>query len=213
MIYKMEDLVYIADNALRTQAGLGNKRLHKNSESWAPYLRFLGLAVANYKPHACLELGVYMGTATTHMAFMSPRTLVIGVDREYHPAFPKVTEGYDNIVQIVGDTTLRETRDKVSEALELVDPLNKQRIGLLFLDSTHDGVTPKQEYELYSPFFDEECLVCCDDLIGPKHLEEKMKEFWDWLPGEKKEMNYLHPRRHKQHDEPGFGISIVRRNA
>jgi predicted O-methyltransferase YrrM len=211
MIYKLDDVINIAKAAVKERVGFGDRELVQNSESWAPYLRFLGKVVGIYRPHACLECGVYMGTATAHMAIANPRTLVIGVDKEYHPAFPKVTGRFENIVQVVGDTTDPETVGKVLQALQLIDPVNTRRIGLFFIDSTHDGDTPKREYQLYEPYFDEECLIVCDDLIGPAHLEVKMARFWEWLPGEKAEVHFLHPPLNAMYDNPGFGVSIVRR--
>jgi cephalosporin hydroxylase len=104
-----------------------------------------------------------------------------------------------------GDTTQMETREVVKSFMK-----RGERIGLIFLDSTHDGTTPLYEYGMYQDLFADECLVVCDDLLAPDHLKE-MQDFWEWLPGEKQILHYLHPRLNKDYPVPGFGISIVRR--
>lgn len=210
MIYNMDDIVALAEKAPTMKRGMGDSDLAKNQESWAPYLRFLGAVVKKYQPRVALELGVYMGTATRHMALGSPDIVVIGVDRDFHPAVWDNTLGYHNIILVEGDSTAESTKIAVEDNLPGVGYV-KTLIGLLFLDSTHDGETPKKEFELFEPLLAKECLVVCDDLLGPKHLEEKMKVFWDWLPGQKQELHFLHPRLNDSYDTPGFGVSIVRK--
>ena len=211
MIYKMEDIIAIAKAAPKMPRGMGDPKLAKNTESWAPYLRFLGGVVGMYRPKVALELGVYMGTATRHMALGSSKTKVIGVDKDFHPAVWDNVDGYENISLITGNSTDLETKRDVAYALPGTEMV-KSLIDLIFLDSTHDGDTPRKEFELYQPMFSDECLVVCDDLLGPDHLKKKMQEFWAWLPGEKAELHFLHPRLNTSYDEPGFGVSIVRRS-
>jgi cephalosporin hydroxylase len=206
----MDDIEVLAVKSISMAKGMGDRNLAKNPESWAPYLRFLGAVMQTYKPKVALELGVYMATATRHMAVGSPESMVIGVDIDFHPdAFDNVKD-HPNIFLVEGESTDVATRSKVADALPW-NGLSKHRIGLVFVDSTHDGVTPTKEFMLYRPMFEDECLVVCDDLLGPKHLEEKMMEFWEWLPGEKRMMHFLHPRLNDSYDTPGFGVSIVRR--
>lgn len=198
----LDNLEIIARRVVDEPWGCGDEVLAANSESWAPYLRFLHAIVKEFKPEAVVECGVYMGTATAHMALANPNTLVVGIDRQFHPNVGKVTCFYDNIVLIDGDTV--ESFDTVKHVLDGL------KIGLIFLDSTHDGETPRREYDAYKRLFADECVVACDDLSGPKHLMEKMQRFWKWLPGEKRELHFLHPKIGNI-DEPGFGVSIVRR--
>jgi len=207
MNYEMSELTNIAERAVNYSRGMGDPILAANQESWAPYLRFLGIVVKQYTPEVCLELGVYMGTATMHMALGSAATQVIGVDMNFHPDAERNLSRFPNVKMIHGNSIDPNTYLAVS------DKVREKSIGLIFLDSTHDGMTPTLEYQLYETLFAEECLVVCDDLLGPRHLEEKMKVFWDWLPGVKKELHYLHPRLNTSYDEPGFGISIVRKDA
>jgi cephalosporin hydroxylase len=215
MNYDMNDLITIAKRAVDAPWGVGDPILAKNSESWAPYLRFLHTVVKQYAPHVCLELGVYMGTATAHMALGCSSSAVLGVDRDYHPDAKANLERYPNVALFYGDTTSFEVQMEVVDFLDrlTLDAGKERLIGLLFLDSTHDGETPTREFQSFKPFFADECLVVCDDLLGPEHLKVKMQEFWEWLPGEKQEMHYLHPRLNTSYDEPGLGISIVRKDA
>jgi len=202
MELSIEQLEAIAKRVVNEPWGCGDSHLAANPESWAPYLRFLHAVVKVYKPEAAVECGVYMGTATSHMASANRSTLVVGIDRQYHPAVAEVTKPYVNIVLLTGDT--------LYSYYNVEDALVGRKIGLLFLDSTHDGITPRREFEIYQRLFADECIVACDDLLGPRHLMEKMQEFWNWLPGEKVELHYLHPRIGNI-DEPGFGVSIVKR--
>lgn len=181
--------------------GIGHDFLVARSESWAPYLRFLHAYVSRFRPEAVLETGVYMATASAHMALASPNTMVIGIDREYHPAAVEVPLHFPNVHLLEGDTTDPEMPRRVKELLA------GRKIGLLFLDSTHDGETPKLEFSLYAPLLGSPALICCDDLLGPQHLKEKMQTFWEWLPGPKRELHFLHPKVAENHDEPGFGIA------
>ena len=209
----MRDLITIAQASLNIPNGMGDSILAANSESWAPYYKFLYTVVKQYTPHVCLELGVYLGTATSHMALGCGSTTVLGVDNNYHPHARLNLSRHPNVVLFEGFTTAITVRFEIADFLERLSVAagGPRRIGLLFLDSTHDGETPKNEFLTYQDLFADECLVVCDDLIGPKHLEIKMQEFWEWLPGEKHELHYLHPRVNDSHDEPGFGVSIVRR--
>ncbi len=203
--YEMKDLISISEEALKMPAGVGDPILAANSESWAPYNRFLHMFVKQYTPHVCLELGVYLGTATSHMALGCSSCTIIGVDKEYHPDAKGILARYPNVVLFDGYSTLPSMKIDIEDFLHR-SAENNRLIGLLFLDSRHDGQTPKQEFLMYRSLFEDDCLVVCDDLL---HNEE-MEEFWRWLPGEKQRMDYLHPALNKTYPEPGFGVSIIR---
>lgn len=143
-----------------------------------------------------------MGTATAHMALGAPEATVVGIDRDFHTAAERVVAPFSNIVLVGGDTTSDETFGRVEAVLD------EDEVGILFIDSTHDGDTPMREFDIYSGLFANECLVVCDDLLGPDHLKEKMQRFWEWLPGEKMELHDLHPYPNDDYDNPGFGVSI-----
>lgn len=208
-MYDLGDLVDIALKVTNESEGYKDPYLIKHPELCVLYMRFLRDVVRKYKPAVCLELGVYMGTATAHMATACEDTCVIGVDRDFHEVSQKVSYLYPNIKFIEGESTDVSTRHKVAEALPW-DGLIKERIGLMFVDSTHDGKTPTTEFLLYRPMFDEECLVVCDDILGLPDTIEDMTEFWEYLPGEKQVLHFLHPPLHESYHKPGFGISIIR---
>ena len=196
----MDWVVSTAQRVMKEPPGVGVVALKMNPESDAPYLRFLHAFVRDFKPVAVLECGVYMGTATAHMAVANKRTQVVGIDFKPHPDLvPRVIRVYHNAWFIEGNTL--EARASVEMALK------DNKLGLLFLDSTHDGDTPRKEFKLYSPLCEDEYLVACDDILDPR-----MKDFWDWLPGEKRELNFLHPSPAKNVPFPGFGVSIMRKN-
>ena len=199
----LDMLEKLAHSVVNQPWGCGDKQLAANPESWAPYLRFLNGVAAMRNPDAIVECGVYMATATIHMAVGSPTTFVVGVDRQFHAAAADNVFHYPNIWLVEGDT--------VEAAPNVGGLLAGRKIGLLFLDSTHDGDTPRREFEAYQPMFAKECVVACDDLRGPRHLWEKMDKFWQRLPAEKLELHFLHPRLNTSYDEPGFGVAIVRK--
>jgi len=193
-------LLDIAKKVEHESWGLGYPPLVANSESWAPYLRFLHAVMAEFGMKTAVECGVYMGTATEHMILSSPDSLVIGIDRNFHPAYINVFDRHPgNVVFICADTTDLAVVDRVSEIL------GGRSVDMLFIDSTHDYDTPKKEFELYSQFLSEEALVCCDDI-----LYERMPTFWEWLPGDKIQLNDLHVTR-GGNPPVGFGVSIIRR--
>jgi cephalosporin hydroxylase len=180
-------------------AGMGDEFLSVNPESgWALYYRFLWACVSAYIPEVVVECGVYRGTATEHMAVAHPKTLVIGIDQDFHPDAYGVEGRRDNVRLISGYTTSKATLDSVKMYC------GSKRIGLLFLDSAHDSVTPKREFEKYKPLFADVCIVACDDIN-----QEAMQDFWDWLPGEKKLYPELHVALHGD-NHPGFAVSIIR---
>jgi cephalosporin hydroxylase len=197
----MKDLESLAIKSIHEPWGVGIPGLKTNSEAAAPYYRFLHKVVDLYKPEAVLECGVYLGVASVHMAVANLDTKVIGIDISLRQEPQKYAELYGNLTYIEGDTTSRLTCDRVEKIL------NRKKLGILFLDSEHNGTVPTLEYLIYKKFFAHECLIACDDI-----LDKRMEEFWVKLPGEKAILNYLHPSPYTGVPEPGFGISIVRTN-
>ena len=193
-------LLSIAHSVVEQPWGLGYTHLN-NAESSAPYYRFLHSVVSVFQPKLVVECGTYIGVATEHMALGNNGTRVVTIDRVARMEIMDVTKRCNNITFVQRYTI---------DAVYVVERICKEldcKVGLLFLDSEHDGATPREEFEVYAHLFDDECLVCCDDI-----LDERMHEFWNWLPGEKMEMNFLHPSQYPGFSEPGFGISVVRKS-
>lgn len=204
---EMRRLESLASKVVNEPWGCGDSYLSTNYESWAPYYRWLHAVVQEYHPKAVLECGVYLGVGTAHMAIANRHTKVIGIDIDFHPSIDQIMYRYPNVSLIHGDTRMIHTRQRVGEYIQ------PGELGLLFLDSEHDGITPSQEFENFKDLFADECIVVCDDIIGPPERQMRMKIFWDWLPGEKKEFNFLHPAQYQNMPTPGFGVSIVRKYA
>lgn len=198
----VEWLDYLADLAKRSPAGMGYEPLANNPEShYAPYPRFLYLIVRGWKPVCVVECGVYLGTTTEHLAIASKDTLVIGIDKEIRPSAVMAANRHENIVLIAGDT--------VSSAALVEAELYERKIqgiGLLFLDSEHNGFTSQREFAAYKPMLTDPAIIVCDDILDPR-----MTEFWATMPGEKIERHWLHPKLNANYPEPGFGIIIYRR--
>lgn len=196
---RLVDLKKLADDSVNAPWGMGHKEFKGNSEIWAPYLRFLYRCVQTYLPELIIECGVYMATATEHMALANDEGLVVGIDRDYHPAAYNVVRRQRNVRFVTGDT---------SESFESVRVFAEDRLlELLFLDSTHDGVTPNREFETYEPLMGAECLVACDDILE----NQQMIDWWNSIEYPKLELNYLHPYPAPGGPKVGFGAFIYQR--
>ncbi len=158
------------------------------------YAHFLQKIVKFYDLDIVLECGTGGGGSSMSLAKGNDHVLVITIDKHLHPiTHAHLHKNYSNIVIIEGDT--RQVDRQVKEIL------SGRTIDLLFIDSTHDGVTPREEFDIYSKYFSEEVLVMADDIS----LSRSMIEFWANIPGQKADFLYLHP----QHNA-GFGVSIIR---
>ena len=194
------DLRRLADIALTMPPGMHNDILKQcpEVELW-PYYRFLYLLMHKVHPRIVVECGVYQGSATEHMAIADTNANIIGIDNNPMPRVADVVYRNQNVYMLRGDTV--ESAYKVTRLLSDW----KARIGILFLDSTHDGNTPTREYLAYSQMLSDEAIVVCDDILFPP-----MIGFWNWLPGDKIELHELHPKPSKDYQDIGFGVSIVR---
>ena len=175
-------------------------------ELWAPYLGFLTLYTQYRGVKVALEMGTFNGTSALFLSLAAEH--VITVDMDPQPAARRIVAERENITLLTGYSC--SFHDEVKAICAEHGP-----VGLLFLDSTHDGETPRREFEMYRDLLADDAVVIVDDLLGPGHLMEKMRLFWEWLPGAKIELHELHPRRVAPgvayHDAPGFGVALVRR--
>ena len=195
----LQDLDCIATTCINMPWGMHHKEFEGNSEIWAPYLRFLYNFTHQYKPELIVECGVYMGTATEHMALANPDGLVIGIDKDFHNAAYNVVRRQANVRYIHGNTL-----EVCEHVMMLADDMP---LELLFLDSEHDGITPQKELEIYEPLMGERCLVACDDI----HYNTEMEVWWDNIHNPKMELNHLHPPLTPDYVDTGFGVFIVER--
>jgi cephalosporin hydroxylase len=193
----ISDLIEIAKTCVNEPWGLGLPLLN-DTESSCPYYRFLHKLVKTHKPEAVIDCGVYLGIATAHMALGNFETLVIGIDHDLRTRAQVISYYCENI-RLVEDWT--ETAFMQVERL-----LDGKKVGMLFLDSKHDGITPTTEFNVYKQLFAEECIVVCDDILDPQ-----MESFWQTFPGEKIDLSFLHPAQYPGFVDPGFGASIIRK--
>lgn len=198
----------LASRAMIMPIGMYDDVLEDLDDSWPPYYRFLYLCVKEFEPKLVLELGTAGGVCAAHMASAGrSQTTVITVDKDPQPLAYDLAVEYQNMQVWDGDSC--SFHDRLVHYCEATG----FNIGLLFLDTEHDGITPKREFETYKDLLMPGCIVAVDDLLGPEHLHEAMMEFWNWLPGLKIELNDLHPRRIgptiAYHDQPGFGVCIL----
>ena len=186
----LQNLSRIAMTCVDMPPGMGHEGFEGNG---TPYLRFLYCFAKEFKPELIVECGVYMGTATEHMALANPDGLVIGIDKDFHNAAYNVVRRQANVRYVHGNTL-----EVYEHVMMFADGLP---LELLFLDSEHDGITPLKELETYEPLMGKQCLVACDDI----HYNTEMEAWWDDVRNPKMELNYLHP------PYTGFGVFIVER--
>lgn len=172
----------------------------QHGDHWTPYYAFLYRLAHVMKPMASVELGVHIGMGSGHLCLANPVGIVVGVDINKHEKLDEMVGRFPNFKFHQGDTmkSAQFVKDNI---------IGDTKIGILFIDSTHNVWVPKAEYKLYSQWFDDVCVVCCDDVAI-----SAMEGFWEWLPGEKYRCDFLHPSVNlKTQDTPGFGVSIIRK--
>ena len=201
---ELDELYKLAQAVVNQPWGCGDIVLAGRHESSVPYNRFLHALVKRYQPEVALECGSYLGTASAHMATANRNTDVFSIDIDPRPELAALQLRYHNLRYVKGDSTSSGLFEFMAKLI------GKRTVGLLFLDSAHDGATPQKEYELYSQLCDPAgFIVVCDDIIGEEHYSHLMKAFWKWLPGAKMALDFLHPMADGLKHTPGFGISLV----
>lgn len=192
----------LADMVNTVPVGVGDPYLMVAPETANPYYRFLFSVVRLLEPQVVVECGTYLGTGTIYMATGCSKSIVVTIDKDIRENI--MLNRRSNIFLVKGDT--------IGAAKVVKEIIGNRKIGLLFLDSTHDGITPMNEFFAYQPFFDNVCIVACDDVPGPLATRDAMMNFWHSLPGDKVLLPLLHPDLGYGF-VPGFGVCIVRKNA
>lgn len=200
-----DELFDIAVKSVDMPWGMGHNALQNIPEVNLPYYRFLYNVVAQYHMMGIVECGTYLAGASGHMAAANPEAIVVTIDLEYDARANPIFSAFHNMRRIIGDTISPNMPALVTQALK------GRTIDLLFLDSEHDGSTPLRELANFRHLFSKPCLVVCDDVVSAYADAEQqhlMQSFWHIMPGEKYELNFLHPA-YGDVKLPGFGVSIV----
>ncbi len=188
-----EEIDKLAFNARHLLLNQKLEDLHKlNGEGQQPYFRFLCyLASALNGP--CIEIGVFNGIGSAHMAATGNK--VLGIDHEKQHS----QTGFDFIE---GDSVSKETIKKVKAWVK-----KNGKIKLLFQDSSHHYLPSISEWQLYSPLMAKGGLWVCDDITPafynpnpnpngrPEYQDpigKGMVQYFEGLPGEKKIYENLH---------------------
>jgi len=138
----------------KSQTPIDNEELEilhsQNPEGIQPYFRFLYNLVKYIDAKLCVEIGVYTGLGSKHLAASS--SLVIGIDIVYG------IKG-ENIISIVDDSTSEETQAKMGKYVS-----EYGKIDILFQDSSHHYLPSIKEWEFYSPLMADDGVWICDDI-------------------------------------------------
>lgn len=159
-----------------------------------PYFRFLYHLLLKYQPPVAIEIGVYFGVASAHMAAAAAQYdgTVIGIDINWHgrPA-QELKQRYGNYIFLNGDSL--KLGDTVKDLLA-----DYGALGLVFQDSSHHYEPSRQEWALYSPLVRKGGLWVCDDISAPFHDPaidppgKGMVQYFRGLPGQKRIYEGLH---------------------
>ena len=162
---------------------------------WAPtmfppsrYYRFLQVLARELRPALSVELGVCGGGGSMHLAEGYPQGVVVGVDCSFdHPEqLNYIQSNYSNFTFWLGDS--------VADASKVYEKYGAASI--VFVDTIHTKERTIEEFNAWLPYMATNGVICFDDL-----LRKEMGDFWNWLPGNKVRLDFLHPT-----SESGFGV-------
>ena len=165
---------------------------HISGEGVQPYFRFL-YHLAKHVKGSCVEIGVFKGVGSAHMAAAGNK--VLGIDHKKQHSF----KSFDFIK---GDSVSKSTLKEVKKWVK-----KNGKIKLLFQDSSHCYNPSLSEWELYSPLMAKGGVWVCDDITPafynpnpnpngrPEYQDpigKGMVQYFESRPGEKNIYNNLH---------------------
>ena len=162
------------------------------------YYRFFRELVKEIQPELSFELGTAAGGASMHMADGYPEGTVVTVDRgprkvwKEHLAY--VEENYPNWNLWIMDTL--EAPPVIREKFGLY------KIGLLYVDATHEREQVLKELKKYKALLANGCVVVFDDL----YLNPGMEKMWEEVTAvvsDSIRIDMMHP-------EVGFGALVFK---
>ena len=163
--------------------GLGRPIQHRD-DLVSTYYAFLNLVAAELKAPLMVELGSWQGVSAFCMAKGNPAARVVSIDIE---------PGH-----LLADTQLPNIEFVKADSLP---PTYLPGIGLLFVDTIHDGKRPEEEFWAWRDLLGPEAVVLFDDVT----LTQEMR---DWWPG-------FHPAGFEKvedlpvHGNAGFGALVL----
>jgi predicted O-methyltransferase YrrM len=158
-----------------------------NNDNTAIYYRFLYQLSKFLQPQKIIELGVYHGWSTAHLAAPVPKALVMAIDPSPQEGFRNTTNHYQNIAVILDRSDSQGVLDMVAE----------KSVDICFIDTIHEYEQASKELKLWTPKMKSGGVFLYDDITQ----SEGMKKFWNEVPEPKISMPWLH--------HSGFGASIV----
>lgn len=162
----------------------------------SPYYRFFEALAAELKPGLSVVLGVCGGGDCLHLAKGHPEGLVVGIDlkNSWPDRIEHIQNNFKNFRFILGDSALEA--DNIYNTYGPID--------ILFIDTVHTGERMLLEFKTYRPFLSKDAVVCLDDIhrAGMGKAVEK-------LPGEKIDLNDLHPRQTDAAEGDGGFLTVI----
>lgn len=161
------------------------EKLNNSVPPAQPYYRFLYLLAEKLHPPLALEIGVYQGVASAHLAaaLADWDGQVIGLDINPVGVAKELTDRYGNYWFMQADACSDEA---VAYVDRLIDRYGK--LGIVFQDSSHHYLPTVKEWEIYAP----RCVfggVWLADDITPAFWNadsdppgKGMVQYWESLP-------------------------------
>lgn len=160
-------------------------------DTWLPvagkpahYYRFFFRLMETIKPEFTLELGTSFGHSSACMADGNPDGII-------------VTVNYRN--ELRDECRRTNVVYMLQDSLVAVNVIASKKIDVLFIDTDHDGIRPRAEFDLYKGRVAKDGLVFFDDI----ELNQEMKDFWAAFNPEGWEKLEI-----PAHGEAGFGCLI-----
>jgi predicted O-methyltransferase YrrM len=163
------------------------------------YYRFFELLAAEIKPKLSVELGVGGGGVSVHLAKGNPDGMVVGVEISWDRP-----EEINHIIKNFPNFRFQRC-DSQWAAPMIYDMYGP--IDILFIDTIHTYERTLLEFKTYRPFLSKDAVVCLDDVHRPGMAKAVEK-----LPGEKIELDDLHPRQTDAEEGDGGFLCVININ-
>ena len=170
-----------------------------NTHPHITYYRFFRELVIALQPSISVELGTAAGGASMYMAAGCVDCKVVTIDNtvKYPEHLEHIKTHYDNWKFLEMDTI---------DAVDFISAEYVGKIGLLFVDATHESVRVLEELIAYKELLADGCVVVFDDI----ELTKDMKRLWTYLQRISAEYDLEIGKLNDLHSEVGFGVLIYK---